>query len=215
MGNVYAFSALTGGTDDSYLDYFDGNDLADGDFAFGIVSGKKYNYVLDADSAATENSPYIISPDSNAGDKRWVLVAPAGPMSHVNVYRNSVQTLAVNAANTLVFNTEEYDVLSEHDVATGIFTALQAGYYHVCAAVHISLPSSSDDIVYIYINVSGRDLRGARTIGSPGGGNYAFMVSGTVYLNAGDTVSIDVYNITGGNITTEANQAWMTIDRIA
>lgn len=64
---------LTGGTT-GCLDALNGSLLSDGDYALVMVSTGIYTYVLDADSEEVENSPLIISPDSNAGDKRWVLV---------------------------------------------------------------------------------------------------------------------------------------------
>ncbi len=71
---VYGFTALTGGSADA-LDYIDGDVLVDKDIAIGCVSGIFYVYTLDADSAAAESSPGVISPVTNAGDKRWVLAS--------------------------------------------------------------------------------------------------------------------------------------------
>jgi len=68
---AYCRTALTGGTADS-LDAIDGSLLLDGDFAFVLAANVFYMYLLDADSAAAESSPGIISPDNNAGDKRWI-----------------------------------------------------------------------------------------------------------------------------------------------
>lgn len=71
---IYHLSNLTGGVDSTYLDYMDGDSLTDKDRAFVIFSGVLYLYELDADSGATESSPSVISPDTNPGDKRWILV---------------------------------------------------------------------------------------------------------------------------------------------
>lgn len=70
----YPYIALTGGTDGA-LDSLDGSLLKNGDFAVVVVPTTNicYIYTLDEDSAAAESSPDVISPDSNAGDKRWVL----------------------------------------------------------------------------------------------------------------------------------------------
>lgn len=68
-------TALTGGTETA-LDGIDGDLLNDGDFAFVMLSGIVYVYELDADSGAAESSPSVISPDSNAGTKRWILQSP-------------------------------------------------------------------------------------------------------------------------------------------
>jgi hypothetical protein len=70
---IIPFRNLTGGVDDSYLDSWDGDGLSDGQMAFGIVSGVFMAYYLDDDSGATESLPDVISPDTNAGTKRWIL----------------------------------------------------------------------------------------------------------------------------------------------
>ncbi|MBW2606148.1 MAG: hypothetical protein JRD05_00785 [Deltaproteobacteria bacterium] len=69
---VYTFLELTGGGADA-LDFIDGADLADGDFAIGLDSARGLVYLLDDDSAAGESSPDIIAMDTNGGDKRWIL----------------------------------------------------------------------------------------------------------------------------------------------
>lgn len=53
------------------LDSIDGAGLVDGDFAHVVVDGKVHIYKLDGSSGAAESSPNIISPDANAGTKRW------------------------------------------------------------------------------------------------------------------------------------------------
>ncbi len=70
--NFYGATGLIGGAAGA-LDLIDGAGLADLDAAFVSIAGKIYVYVLDADSAVAESSPEVISPDTNAGDKRWVL----------------------------------------------------------------------------------------------------------------------------------------------
>ena len=76
---VYAFNHLTGGTNDSYLDYHEGADLVHGDMAFGMVSGKFYAYFLEDEAYASENSPNIIAPDVEDNGKRWVLASEYVP----------------------------------------------------------------------------------------------------------------------------------------
>jgi hypothetical protein len=69
--NFYGVTSLTGGA--GALDAIDGANLADLDAAFVVTLSYIYFYSLDADSAAAENSPYVISPNTNAGNKRWIL----------------------------------------------------------------------------------------------------------------------------------------------
>ncbi len=70
----YAKGLIGGGADD--LDFIDGAALADGDLAF-VFNGTMHSlYQLDVDSAATERSPFIVQPDANGGNKRWILQSP-------------------------------------------------------------------------------------------------------------------------------------------
>jgi hypothetical protein len=69
---TYTKNVLIGGGT-SALDAIDGDDLADGYKAIVINSIGSYFYYLDATSGLTEAPPYIISPDTNAGNKRWRL----------------------------------------------------------------------------------------------------------------------------------------------
>ena len=68
----YEKQALTGGTA-SALDSIDGALLLDNDMAFVTVGEVLYVYRLDDNLGGAESSPAIISPDTNAGNKRWVL----------------------------------------------------------------------------------------------------------------------------------------------
>ena len=66
-------SSLIGG-EEGALDAIDGSELSDGDRAV-VIADRVYFYILNGDSYAPETPPYIISPDSNAGDKRWIMAA--------------------------------------------------------------------------------------------------------------------------------------------
>jgi len=72
--NNYGAIGLIGGST-GFLDAIDGTNLATGDAAYVKTSTGFYVYHLDASSGATESSPDIISPDANAGNKRWLLLA--------------------------------------------------------------------------------------------------------------------------------------------
>lgn len=69
---IYKKTALTGGGATA-LDGVDGAALVDGNLAFVTYAGVIYNYILDDDSGATESSPDVIAPDTNPGNKRWLL----------------------------------------------------------------------------------------------------------------------------------------------
>lgn len=80
----YSASCLTGGTTDC-LDAINGQILQDKDFARVTTATSDYIYFLDADSGAAESSPDIISPDTNAGDKRWILLGRVTKVSTADV----------------------------------------------------------------------------------------------------------------------------------
>ena len=88
----YGAVGLIGGTA-GMLDYLDGDLLSDGDGALVITATGSYHYILDDDSAASESSPLVISPDDNAGTKRWILtptyaedIISNGPEIDVRIY---------------------------------------------------------------------------------------------------------------------------------
>jgi len=70
--NTYTKKELTGGAD--ALDGIDGDTLSGGDMALVITSLNVYTYYLDDSNVSDEDSPDIIKPDTNPGNKRWILV---------------------------------------------------------------------------------------------------------------------------------------------
>ena len=73
----YSPKELTGGGADA-LDFIDGAGLNDDDIAIVSYNNIIYFYRLESTSGAAENSPYVISPDTNAGNKRWLLQSAIG-----------------------------------------------------------------------------------------------------------------------------------------
>ncbi len=72
---IYGATALTGGGTGA-LDKINGGRLNDQDRVIVILNtGMWYSFYLDATSALSESSPDIIRPDSNAGNKRWILLS--------------------------------------------------------------------------------------------------------------------------------------------
>lgn len=78
--SFYARTSLTGGVSGA-LDNLDGADLNDRDAAIVVSLDGFYFYLLDDNSGAAESTPDIIEPDTNAGDKRWLLRALYAPAS--------------------------------------------------------------------------------------------------------------------------------------
>jgi len=109
--NGYGATALTGGTA-GCLDAINGASLADGDKAFVLTATQFYFYNLDVDSAAAESSPNVISPDTDAGDKRWIKLSAhaifglssltEGDVPYASA-ANTLSSLAIGAANYKAF----------------------------------------------------------------------------------------------------------------
>ncbi len=75
MANTKRRFGLTGGGAGS-LDSVDGTALASGDVSLTIDSNHViYPHYLDPSSGEAENSPLVITPNTNAGNKRWKLAA--------------------------------------------------------------------------------------------------------------------------------------------
>ena len=73
---AYIRTQLIGGGVNA-VDGINGKPLLDGDYCFAPIYGHiQYEYTLVAASGATEKAPFVISPDANAGDKRWHLKTP-------------------------------------------------------------------------------------------------------------------------------------------
>ena len=70
---IYGATGLTGGSTGD-LDSIDGNILYDQDKCLVATGSALYLYHLSSTDGSSESSPYVISPDSNAGTKRWLLI---------------------------------------------------------------------------------------------------------------------------------------------
>lgn len=217
---IYPFANLTGGVDDSYLDYTDGDNLTDGDFALGIdANGIHRAYRLNATSGATENSPYIIAPDTNPGTKRWELMAPGGAMTHIEYTKATAQSFPSGNTDTILYDTEVEDTLSEYNTTTGVFTATAAGTYHVSFALLTDnvtwLAGTPMDLV---IKKNGTAYRKGSHIYLFAGVTTAFSVwlSASITLAASDTLEFCFHHVRTAAVDneTDATENWLTIDRL-
>jgi len=98
----YSATSLTGGGSGA-LDSIDGTSLTDLDSCIVFTLATVYVYSLDDDSAASESSPDVISPDANAGNKRWILVAALGTAGTSLTFTNTgLHVLDSNATHDLI-----------------------------------------------------------------------------------------------------------------
>ena len=110
--NGYGATALTGGTT-GCLDAINGALLNDGDKAFVLTATQFYFYTLDANSGAAESSPDIISPDTNAGNKRWTQVSSHSIFGLSSLTQGDLPyTSAANTLSALAIGTANYKLFS-------------------------------------------------------------------------------------------------------
>ncbi len=138
--NFYSATVLIGGGTGA-LDAINGTLLADGDAAMVQTDGTVYFYHLDAASGAAESSPDIITPDSNAGTKRWIKQAVSGG-AVVNPYLKyyhktasgvSAGTFTSGSWQTRPLTDEVQDTHNLGSLASNVIT-LAAGTYKVWAS---------------------------------------------------------------------------------
>jgi len=185
--NYLAYGLIGGAT--GALDAIDGTDLADQDMAFvSVQDGFVYHYVLDADSGAAESSPDIISPDSNAGTKRWILHNIYGVVLEVDFNANTI--LAATADNTPVTLTVGEQTLIGR-ITSGNIAALTPAQ------------------IRVLINVEdGADVTGADNVNSAGAVMESDYNANTVLAATSDNTPVTltvgeqtlVGRITSGNI---------------
>ncbi len=141
--NFYAAIVLTGGGTGA-LDAIDGAALADLDAAIVQTDGTVYFYHLDATSGAAESSPDVITPDTNAGTKRWIKqsISGGGGASPDYIKLHDAKSAGTGGGDftqdawrkrTL---TEDQDAGGHCSVASSVFT-LAAGTYDC----HITSPA--------------------------------------------------------------------------
>lgn len=151
-------------------------------------------------------------------NKTWQgLSLGASAMSHVSANRSTSQ--AITIGDTLIFNNEVYDTLSEYNTSNGRFTATNAGYYHVVTNVGsdlITWAAGNYWAAEIYVN-GGLNAMAVCSIDAGRANTKYVHLSKTVYLAANDTVEIVVAHDLGGtqNTRADATRVYLTIDRIA
>ena len=201
--NFYGAIALIGGAAGA-LDAIDGTDLATGDGAYVITATGFYIYYLNASSGAAESSPDVISPDDNAGNKRWILQAstkfyiPDTDSSNKLQLKwneddatNRVLNFKVNTGNRTLDLAEDLTVLDGAAIK-----------FYAASLASLSLPASGSVATLSKVTI---DIDGGSIDGTPIGaatkatGNFSYVDIDGGVINA-SVATIGTVDINGGTI---------------
>jgi len=123
MATGYVKTALTGGG--TALDGVDGSILSADDIAIVLVGNTNYIYKLDAGSSASENSPDVITPDTNPGTKRWILQTDKSINREVAAKGDLLVATASSTLTNLGVGTDTYVLVADSSEDSGMKWAPQ------------------------------------------------------------------------------------------
>jgi hypothetical protein len=220
MSKVYSATALIGGLAGA-LDKIDGAQLADGDAAVVITDSGVYHYHLDATSAATENSPFRIAPDANAGNKRWHLVGTTARIGAL-VKLSSNQSISTSTNTIVSWAAEIYDDANFWASSPNpTRLAVPVGVTRVIAKFCVALSANTSGRRNINIKKNGSfsyDGRPALLINAAVSGDNDMMVVSPVLAVTGGTdyFEANIYHSAGTSINAQAvNHTWFSIEAVA
>jgi len=127
--------------------------------------------------------------------------------SGASAYLSAPQAVSTGSFQTVVFDTEVSDTLSEFNVSTGKFTVTTAGRYLICTTVGFAADSSGVRAIAVYKNGSVY-IHGPLVdaiSGSPGN-ELILNMSCIVYSDADDILDIRVYQDSGSSVNTTSGQ---------
>ena len=212
MSRFYGATSLVGGTGGA-LDAIDGTDLANADGAIVVNVDGNYVYTLDADNAGVENSPLLIAPNTNAGDKRWVLnklvcsgiviyddtywVGAGSGIPYCEIYGIDIASDLVMAAQDTWYQFIGFAVNGVSNLATGDhtndhITIVKTGVYRISFHVSVLSATATDFVITLAKNNGGTILACADShITTIAGAKDVSASSGClISLTAGDTIEL-------------------------
>ncbi|SFS42127.1 hypothetical protein [Brevundimonas viscosa] len=138
--------------------------------------------------------------------------------------KNSAQTVTSYTNVAILYNTQvvyRADAIS-YDDTTGIGTVHQSGVYRFDAALALDgFDAAGETFAYMRLATSaGVNMKGRNALvdGSTGGGiPVVFELSGAVYLDAGDTFTLQIFQSTGvdQDVTTDAEYNRLLVQKIS
>lgn len=131
-----------------------------------------------------------------------------------NTYLNSAQTVTVTTPVQVLFDTKSYDTHNAMS-ATGVYTAPVSGFYRATASLYLTNLTAGEAYgIDCYKNgttiVFGRFVRTSST-------NLIEAIGGTVFLNAGETLSVYVDSAadTSYTVVNSSSGSFFAVERLS
>lgn len=127
------------------------------------------------------------------------------------VYSSGTQSVPPSAWTLVQNNTEDYDIGSDFNTSTYLFTIPTTGYYSLKGQVTITSLLDTEVLLGSFqINGGATILTEAKLIASATG-NYSLNFSDTVKLTVGDTLGLYVYHTNAGSLGNFVGQRYQYI----
>lgn len=223
MSNFYAATSLIGGGSGA-LDAIDGTSLADGDGAVVITDSVAYFYHLNATSGEDESPPQIIRPDTDAGDKRWILDSVYGRKlsSGCRMYISSNQDIVTGTWTKVAFDSTIFDVNLEFDAVKNRIKVKQPGYYIVVGELSFAEVLVEPDLGWMRVKVNATTPTVGGTIiiedSCRWAGSHGPTLKGTtpIHFDVADYVEMFIIHDYGANreIQSTNGVTWLAIIKV-
>jgi len=190
MADFFGAISLTGGAAGA-LDAINGADLSDKDGAVVITPTEIYHYTLDADSGAAEDPPRVIAPDTNPGDKRWLLRRDsAGAVFDGS--RGANQSIPQSTWTKITFTAENFDDDGVFNLADSKFIASTAGKYAFSFTASMETTTSVRVLMALYKN--GVEIFRGADGASTSGGYWTESAFAILSLAQNDYIELYIYH---------------------
>lgn len=136
--------------------------------------------------------------------------------SKVSAWRSGALSIPNASDTTLAYDTELFDGKGEFDVATGLFSPSEAGYYMASAQVYYGAAVADQRSAIGFIKNAAWDKMLSQYASTAG--QFGQNLSALIYLEPGDTLGVRLWHSFGGAaalIVTDARYNWFTIHRLS